>query len=158
MQKEGAGGYIRERVPSTSGRPPLQTVFKPTGRDYQRRGVAYYRMVGYCFVHRPSNSGSAFHPMPRHFKLMFFFSLSQQSNILNIFALGKTLGKMENREGSLPPQKKRQNPNRCRPKSRGGCQRCKQRRVSRGESRTFYPFYMETLFEFEIVNTYPAQM
>ncbi|KAJ9483042.1 hypothetical protein VN97_g10375 [Penicillium thymicola] len=30
---------------------------------------------------------------------------------------------------SLPSlQKKRQNPNRCRPKSRGGCQRCKQRR------------------------------
>ncbi|CAI7624495.1 unnamed protein product [Penicillium viridicatum] len=26
------------------------------------------------------------------------------------------------------PQKKKQNPNRCRPKSRGGCQRCKQRR------------------------------
>ncbi|KAJ5514702.1 hypothetical protein N7463_004254 [Penicillium fimorum] len=29
----------------------------------------------------------------------------------------------------LPAPKKRQNPNRCRPKSRGGCQRCKQRRL-----------------------------
>ncbi|CAG7977208.1 hypothetical protein PENNAL_c0050G08963 [Penicillium nalgiovense] len=35
---------------------------------------------------------------------------------------------MENTKGLLSPQKKRQNPNRCRPKSRGGCQRCKQRR------------------------------
>ncbi|KAJ5500381.1 hypothetical protein N7453_009432 [Penicillium expansum] len=35
---------------------------------------------------------------------------------------------MENTERLASPQKKRQNPNRCRPKSRGGCQRCKQRR------------------------------
>ncbi|KAJ6187108.1 hypothetical protein N7519_002016 [Penicillium mononematosum] len=35
---------------------------------------------------------------------------------------------MENTKGLPSPQKKRQNPNRCRPKSRGGCQRCKQRR------------------------------
>ncbi|KAJ5615581.1 hypothetical protein N7537_000695 [Penicillium hordei] len=35
---------------------------------------------------------------------------------------------MASTEGLSSPQKKRQNPNRCRPKSRGGCQRCKQRR------------------------------
>ncbi|CAI7652242.1 unnamed protein product [Penicillium palitans] len=35
---------------------------------------------------------------------------------------------MASTESLLSPQKKRQNPNRCRPKSRGGCQRCKQRR------------------------------
>ncbi|CAG8925835.1 unnamed protein product [Penicillium salamii] len=35
---------------------------------------------------------------------------------------------MESAKRSSPQQKKKQNPNRCRPKSRGGCQRCKQRR------------------------------
>ncbi|KAJ5954482.1 hypothetical protein N7501_008761 [Penicillium viridicatum] len=35
---------------------------------------------------------------------------------------------MASTEGLPSPQKKKQNPNRCRPKSRGGCQRCKQRR------------------------------
>ncbi|KAJ5959796.1 uncharacterized protein N7479_006946 [Penicillium vulpinum] len=35
---------------------------------------------------------------------------------------------MESTDKLPSPQKKRPNPNRCRPKSRGGCQRCKQRR------------------------------
>ncbi|KAJ5163013.1 uncharacterized protein N7500_004843 [Penicillium coprophilum] len=35
---------------------------------------------------------------------------------------------MESTDKLVSPQRKRQNPNRCRPKSRGGCQRCKQRR------------------------------
>lgn len=35
-------------------------------------------------------------------------------------------------------QKRQKNPNRCRPKSKGGCQRCKQRRVSWGEPCALY--------------------
>ncbi|CDM33329.1 Zn(2)-C6 fungal-type DNA-binding domain [Penicillium roqueforti FM164] len=59
--------------------------------------------------------------MPRYLSLMF--PPLSAKNIPNNFALRR----MENTEKSTP-QKKRQNPNRCRPKSKGGCQRCKQRR------------------------------
>lgn len=90
---------------------------------------------------------------PRHLRL-WCFCLPQQTNILNIFILIR----MASTESLPSLQKKRRNPNRCRPKSRGGCQRCKQRRVSRGERCTVSPSSTKALLKVHIANTYSAQM